>query len=86
MGVYPVGTCVILDTFEVAIVAQANPDASYLNRPLLKVVINQHGAAVPSPGDMVDLSERDGSEAFLRSIVKVTNPERYGITVGDYFV
>ncbi len=86
MGVYPVGTCVILDTFEVAIVAQANPDASYLNRPLLKVVINQDGAAVPPPGDMVDLSERDGSEAFLRSIVKVTNPERYGITVGDYFV
>ncbi len=86
MGVYPVGTCVILDTFEVAIVAQANPDASYLNRPLLKVVINQDGAAVPPPGDTVDLSERDGSEAFLRSIVKVTNSERYGITVGDYFV
>ena len=86
MGVYPVGTTVILDTLEVAIVAQANPDASYLNRPLLKVVIDRDGAIVPPPGNTVDLSDRDGSGTFLRSIVKVTNPERYGLTVGDYFV
>ena len=86
MGVYPVGTTVILDTLEVAVVAQANPDASYLNRPLLKVVIDRDGAIVPPPGNTVDLSDRDGSGTFLRSIVKVTNPERYGLTVGDYFV
>jgi len=86
MGVYPVGTCVILDTFEVAVVAQANPDASFINRPLLKVVINEDGGVVPPPGETVDLSARDAAGAFHRSIVKVTNPERYGITVGDYFV
>ncbi len=86
LGVYPVGTCVILDTFEVAIVAQANPDNAYLNRPLLKVVLDENGGVVPSPGTMVDLAERDASGAFVRSIVKVTNPERYGVTVGDYFV
>jgi len=86
MGVYPVGTCVILDTLEVAIVAQANPDASYINRPLLKVVIDRDGGVVAPSSDTVDLSERDASGNFLRSIVKVTNPERYGITVGDYFV
>ena len=48
LGVYPVGTCVILDTFEVAVVAQANPDTAFLNRPLLKVVINKDGGVVPS--------------------------------------
>jgi len=86
LGIYPVGTCVILDTFEVALVAQANPDASFLNRPLLKVVINQDGGVVPPPGELIDLAERDASGAFTRSIVKVTNPERYGVTVGDYFI
>lgn len=86
LGVYPVGTCVILDNFEVAVVAQANPDTAFLNRPLLKVVINKDGGVVPSPGTMVDLAERDATGAFVRSIVKVTNPERYGVTVGDYFV
>jgi HD-GYP domain-containing protein (c-di-GMP phosphodiesterase class II) len=86
MGVYPVGTCVILDTFEVAVVAQANPDPAFINRPLLKVVINEDGAVVPPPGKTVDLGGRDAAGNFLHSIVKVTNPERYGITVGDYFV
>lgn len=86
MGVYPVGTCVILDTFEVAIVAQANPDPAFINRPLLKIVINKDGGVVPPPGETVDLATREAAGAFHRSIVKVTNPERYGVTVGDYFV
>ena len=34
----------------------------------------------------MSLTEQDESGAFRRSIVKVTNPERYGLTVGDYFV
>ena len=38
------------------------------------------------PGTLVSLTEQDESGAFRRSIVKVTNPERYGLTVGDYFV
>ncbi len=37
IGIYPVGTCVILDTFEVAIVAAANPDAKLLNRPMVRI-------------------------------------------------
>ena len=86
IGVYPVGTCVILDTFEVAIVAAPNPEATHLNRPLVRIVIGVDGGALPPPGTPVNLAERDGSGAYLRSIVKVTNPSRYGLTVGDYFV
>ncbi len=86
LGIYPVGTCVILDTLEVAIVAQPHSDAAYLNRPGVRLVINEEGGAVPPPGILVDLAERTADGAFRRSIVKVTNPDRYGITVGDYFV
>lgn len=86
IGIYPVGTCVILDTFEVAIVTGANPDANYLNRPLVRVVIDQDGAMLGHPGREENLAEGDGSGSFLRSIVKVTNPDRYGLIVGDYFV
>ena len=86
IGVYPVGTVVILDTFEVGIVAAPNPEASQLNRPLVRIVIGSEGAAIPPPGTPANLAERDGSGAYLRSIVKVTNPSRYGLTVGDYFV
>ena len=34
----------------------------------------------------MSLTERDEAGNYRRSIVKVTNPSRYGLTVGDYFV
>jgi HD-GYP domain-containing protein (c-di-GMP phosphodiesterase class II) len=86
IGIYPVGTCVILDTFEVAVVAAANPDQSVLNRPIVRICIDHNGALVGPPGREENLAEQDPGGAFLRSIVKVTNPDRYGIVVGDYFV
>jgi HD-GYP domain-containing protein (c-di-GMP phosphodiesterase class II) len=86
IGVYPVGTCVILDTFEVGIVAAPNPEGQQLNRPLLRIAVDADGATVPPPGELVSLTEQDDTGAFRRSIVKVTNPARYGLTVGDYFV
>jgi HD-GYP domain-containing protein (c-di-GMP phosphodiesterase class II) len=86
IGVYPVGTCVILDTFEVGVVAAPNPDGEQLKRPLVRIAVDADGGPVPPPGTQVSLSDKDESGAYRRSIVKVTNAERYGITVGDYFV
>jgi HD-GYP domain-containing protein (c-di-GMP phosphodiesterase class II) len=86
VGVYPIGTCIILDTFEVAIVAGASVDRQQLNRPVVRIALDAEGGPVPLPGIEVNLSEKDESGAYRRSIVKVTNPDRFGITVGDYFV
>jgi HD-GYP domain-containing protein (c-di-GMP phosphodiesterase class II) len=86
IGIYPVGTCVILDTLEVGVVAGPNPDTGQLNRPLVRIAINVDGGTVPPPGDLANLAEQDAGGSYLRSIVKVTNPGRYGLTVGDYFV
>ena len=86
IGIYPVGTCVILDTLEVGIVYGPNPDTNQLNRPLVRIAIDVNGGAVPVPGTLVNLADSDGSGHFLRSIVKVTNPSRYGLVVGNYFV
>ena len=86
IGIYPVGTCVILDTLEVGIVYAVNPDQNQLNRPLVRIAIDVNGGAVPAPGTLVNLGDHDGAGHFLRSIVKVTNPQRYGLTPGNYFV
>jgi hypothetical protein len=86
IGIYPVGTCVILDTFEVAVVAAADPEGQQLNRPVVRIAVEAEGGAVPPPGQLVSLTERDEAGNYRRSIVKVTNPSRYGLTVGDYFV
>ncbi len=86
IGIYPVGTCVILDSFEVGVVAAANPDPQFLNRPLVTLVIDPNGAIIPPPGISVNLADRTDGGAFGRSIVKVTNADRFGLEIGAYFV
>ena len=85
LGIYPVGTCVILDTYELAVVHGANSDVAQLNRPGVRVVCTADGAKL-DPGPLVDLAEVDANGAFKKSIIKVTDPARYGITPSDYFV
>lgn len=85
MGIYPVGTCVILDTHELGIVHAVNPNPIQIHRPLVRVVAAPDGV-LQSPGSLVDLAERDERGAFRRTIVKVTDPQKYGLTVSDYFV
>ena len=86
LGIYPVGTCVILDTFEVGVVTAANPDLGHLNRPTIVLVTDPNGAALPPPGIAVDLAARQADGTFSRSIVKVTNPDRYGVSITPYLL
>lgn len=85
LGVYPVGTCVVLDTYELAIVHAANPDVAQLHRPMVRIVATPEGQPV-SPGTLVNLADTDGSGNFKRTIIKVTDPAKYGINPSDYFV
>jgi HD-GYP domain-containing protein (c-di-GMP phosphodiesterase class II) len=85
IGIYPVGTVVILDTYELAIVSAANANLDYVHRPMVRIVSDPAGT-IAYPGFETDLAEQDADGNFLRSIIKVTTPEKYGIRVSDYFV
>jgi len=85
IGIYPVGTCVILDTYEVAIVHSANADVSHVHRPVVRIVTAPDGALL-QPTFLADLAHRDEQGNFPRTIVKVTDPAKYGINVSDHFV
>ena len=84
-GIYPVGTLVVLDTFELGIVHAVNPMAEMLSRPLVRVISDSVGN-LSRPGAVVDLADRREDGTFHRTIIKTENPDRYGIRVGDYFV
>jgi HD-GYP domain-containing protein (c-di-GMP phosphodiesterase class II) len=84
IGIYPVGTCVILDTYEVGIVHAANADTTHVHRPIVRVVTSPDGGLL-HPGFLADLALQEGG-AYPRSIIKVTDPLKYGIKVQDYFV
>src|SRR5438309_4110418 len=85
IGIYPVGTCVILDTYEIAIVHSANPDVTHVHRPVVRVVTTPEGAP-HQPGFLADLAQRDAQGNFPRTIVKVTDPAKYGINISAHFV
>ncbi|HWO89817.1 MAG TPA: HD domain-containing phosphohydrolase [Gemmatimonadales bacterium] len=85
IGIYPVGTMVILDTYELAIVTAPNPVPEAVNRPLVRVVSDRMGTII-FPGFDADLYDRNEDGTFVRSIIKVTSPEKYGVRVADYFV
>jgi HD-GYP domain-containing protein (c-di-GMP phosphodiesterase class II) len=85
LGIYPVGTCVVLDTYELAIVHAANPKLELSNRPLVRIVSTPDGARL-DPGPIVDTAETNADGTWAREIIKVTNPAKYGINPSDYFV
>ncbi len=84
-GIYPVGTLVVLDTFELGIVHAVNPIPEMLSRPVVRVISDARGNLM-HPGVLADLAEQSGEGVYLRTIIKTDNPDRYGITVGDYFL
>jgi HD-GYP domain-containing protein (c-di-GMP phosphodiesterase class II) len=86
LGIYPVGTAVILDSFEVAIVAGPGSDPEQLHRPLVRIATDAQGSRHRAPGVLCDLSRVNPDGNYQRTIVKVTSPDRYGLVVGDYFV
>jgi hypothetical protein len=85
VGHFPVGTLVILDTFELALVHAANPLPEAISRPTVRVISDSTGNLL-YPGHLVDLTQRNASGDYIRSVIKLADPDRYGIRVGDYFL
>jgi HD-GYP domain-containing protein (c-di-GMP phosphodiesterase class II) len=84
-GVYPVGTLVILDSHELAVVSQVNPDPELLHRPKVRVLSDPVGLPLPEP-KTVDLAANDASGRPVHQIIKTTDPQKYGIRVSDYLM
>ncbi len=83
-GVYPVGTLCILDTHELAVVAQVNANPDFLHRPRVKVISDSMGVPL-SEVVTLDLSKDDPVTGEpLHTIIKTTDPQKYGIRVSDY--
>jgi HD-GYP domain-containing protein (c-di-GMP phosphodiesterase class II) len=85
LGIYPIGTLVVLDTFELAIVHTVNPSAEFLARPIVRIVSDDRGN-LHHPGELFDLATKAADGSYVRTIIKTADAERYGIRIGDYFV
>jgi HD-GYP domain-containing protein (c-di-GMP phosphodiesterase class II) len=79
MGMFPVGSTVLLTTGELAVVVESNPDPERIHQPKVKVVTDDQ----KRPRDVVlfDLSQPDSTG---RTILRCVDPELYGINSAYY--
>jgi len=85
MGIFPVGSVVLLNTGEIGLVTAVNQELKFLLRPKVKIIVDAAGNKID--GELVDLTEIDlESRKYKRTIVKEINPDEYDLKVGDYFL
>ncbi len=73
MGPFPIGTLVVLDTGEVAVVAKGPRDRSQLSRPRVRILTDRNGLPVV-PVDFDLLTKRGGK--YAASIREVVRPSQ----------
>lgn len=85
IGIFPLGTLVLLNTNEIGIVTQIQEDTEFLDRP--KVCLVYYSDGEYRKGRVVDLREMDEmGKDFKRSIVKTLDPNEYNINVAEFLI
>jgi putative nucleotidyltransferase with HDIG domain len=85
MGVFPVGSLVLLNTGEIGLVVENNQESKFMLRPKVKIVVDASGNKID--GEIVDLTEIDSeSRKYKRTIIKEINADDYGLNPADYFL
>jgi hypothetical protein len=71
---------------EMAVVSGVNKDPNKLHLPTVRVISDPMGVPLPEP-KALDLSVLDpASGKPVHTIIKTTDPERYGVKVSDYLI
>lgn len=85
IGIYPLGTLVLLNTNEMGIVWQTQEDPDLIDRP--KVCLLYYSGGEYRKGKEVDLREIDPETGhFKRWIVKTLDPNEYNINVAEFLI
>ncbi|MDR2460448.1 MAG: HD domain-containing protein [Deltaproteobacteria bacterium] len=80
VGIYPIGTLLVLDTKEIAIVAETPPEAIDA-RPLAYLLDRDDNTIIK--GEQINLSDADAYGNFFRNILRCFHPSDFGINASD---
>ena len=83
MGIYPIGTLVVLDSLAMAVVVSTSADPSALSRPVVRLISDEVGNRYAEPV-FHDLTARDDAGRFLLTIVRTEDPDTHDIIISDY--
>lgn len=82
VGIYPIGTMVMLDSNELGIVTESSP--VFVDKPRIMILTDTNRKKVEPYG--FDLSETDHEGNYSKSIVKTVDDKKYKIKVADYLL
>lgn len=85
IGVFPLGTLVLLNTNEMGVVVQTQEEPELIDRP--RVCLLSYSDGEYRKGRVIDMREIDeATKAFKRNIVKTLDPNEYNINVAEFFI
>jgi len=85
VGIIPIGSLVLLDTNELAVVVKPAIDPADAEHPYVKVITDTNWTAIENGPD-VDLHEKDETGEYLRSIIQLIDNSEYKFDTSRYFV
>jgi putative nucleotidyltransferase with HDIG domain len=84
VGIYPIGSLVLLNTHDLGIVYKPRPEPKLMDRPTVILVARDEKGDAKK--EVVDLTETDGKGQFKRSVIKTLDPYKYHIDIAKYFL
>jgi HD-GYP domain-containing protein (c-di-GMP phosphodiesterase class II) len=85
VGIIPIGSLVLLDTNELAVVLKPAVDPADAEHPYVKVITDTSGTAIEN-GREIDLHEKDESGEYKYNIVRLLDNTEYKFDTSRYFV
>ena len=85
VGIIPIGSLVLLDTNELAVVLKPAADPAEAEHPYVKVVTDAQGNAVEN-GREIDLHEKDEGGEHRCNIIRLIDNTEYKLDTNRYFV
>jgi HD-GYP domain-containing protein (c-di-GMP phosphodiesterase class II) len=83
VGIYPLGSLVMLDTRELGIVFESNTNTDFIDRPRVIILVDKNGEKTKLT---VDLMEKDSEGNYKRNIIKTLDSNQYNINLAEYLL
>jgi HD-GYP domain-containing protein (c-di-GMP phosphodiesterase class II) len=84
VGIIPIGSLVMLETSELAVVLKPAEDKANGERPIVRVITDPQGNSVDH-GREVDLTEKDETGDFRHNIIRLIDNTEYKFDTSRYF-
>lgn len=85
VGFIPIGSLVMLETDELAVVLKPAEDKANAERPLVRVIADAQGGPIDD-GPEIDLTEKDDAGNYRHSIVRLIDNTEHKFDTGRFFV